>query len=87
MSDVTMKAFAFVSVLTLGMSGIAQQVADRDFDTRVAKPAYVKKHPKVLFDEAHNNSHTATGRYKAFADLITNDGYYNGEAFVSYGHE
>lgn len=29
----------------------------------------------VLFDEAHNNFHTASGRYKPFADLITNDGY------------
>jgi hypothetical protein len=28
-----------------------------------------------LFDEAHYNFHTAAGRYKPFADLITNDGY------------
>jgi hypothetical protein len=28
-----------------------------------------------LFDEAHNNFHTAGGRYKPFADLIANDGY------------
>lgn len=53
----------------------AQQVADPNFDTKVAKPAFPAKHPKVLFDEAHNNFHTATGRYKPFADLITNDGY------------
>jgi hypothetical protein len=54
----------------------AQQVADPNFDTRVARPAYAKKeHPKVLFDEAHNNFHTASGRYKPFADLITSDGY------------
>lgn len=51
------------------------QVADPDFDTSIAKPAYTKKHPKVLFDEAHNNFHTSSGRYKPFADLITNDGY------------
>jgi hypothetical protein len=53
----------------------AQQVADPDFDTKVAHPAYSKQGPKVLFDEAHNNFHTASGRYKPFADLITNDGY------------
>lgn len=54
----------------------AQQVADPDFNTKVDHPAYAKKkHPKVLFDEAHNNFHTATGRYKPFADLITSDGY------------
>ncbi|HKC62799.1 MAG TPA: hypothetical protein VKB86_04145 [Pyrinomonadaceae bacterium] len=53
----------------------AQQEADPKFDARVAHPAYTSKHPKVLFDEAHFNFHTASGRYKPFADLITNDGY------------
>ncbi|HKE55936.1 MAG TPA: hypothetical protein VKB46_04520 [Pyrinomonadaceae bacterium] len=52
-----------------------QQVADPNFDTKVANPAYKKDGPKVLFDEAHNNFHTASGRYKPFADLIGNDGY------------
>ena len=33
------------------------------------------RHPRVLFDEAHHNFHTAGGRYKPFADLITSDGY------------
>src|SRR5438552_4490933 len=31
------------------------QVADPDFDAKVAHPAYAKDGPKVLFDEAHNN--------------------------------
>src|SRR5258706_15957907 len=53
----------------------AQQVADPNFDAKVAHPAYAKNGPKVLFDEAHNNFHTAGGRYKPFADLIGNDGY------------
>src|SRR5204863_287100 len=53
----------------------AQQIADPNFDAKVAHPAYAKNGPKVLFDEAHNNFHTASGRYKPFADLITNDGY------------
>ena len=53
----------------------SQQIADPNFDARVARPAYTRNHPKVLFDEAHNNFHTTTGRYKPFADLITNDGY------------
>ena len=52
-----------------------QQMADPDFDTKVARPAYTKKQPKVLFDEAHRNFHTTDGRYKPFATLITNDGY------------
>jgi len=53
----------------------AQQIADPNFDTKVPHPAYTKNGPKVLFDEAHHNFHTAGGRYKPFADLITNDGY------------
>ncbi|HKP85808.1 MAG TPA: DUF4350 domain-containing protein, partial [Blastocatellia bacterium] len=52
-----------------------QQMADPDFDSKVARPAYTKKHPRVLFDEAHSNFHTTDGRYKPFANLITNDGY------------
>src|SRR5437899_3222753 len=53
----------------------AQQIADPNFDAKVAHPAYAKNGPKVLFDEAHHNFHTASGRYKPFADLIANDGY------------
>jgi|GEM_PF-115986 len=58
-----------------GNSGLLGQRADPDFNVKVANPAYTKEHPKVLFDEAHHNFHTASGRYKPFADLITNDGY------------
>lgn len=62
--------FLFSSVVVF-----SQQVADPNFNTKVARPAYSRSHPKVLFDEAHNNFHTAGGRYKGFAELITNDGY------------
>jgi len=62
------------AILLLSVSR-AQQVADPNFDAKVAHPAYTKNGPKLLFDEAHNNFHTAGGRYKPFADLITNDGY------------
>lgn len=50
-------------------------MADPDFKVLVEHPAYSKNYPRVLFDEAHNNFHTAKGRYKPFADLINNDGY------------
>jgi len=60
-------------VVTTGTLG--QQVADPNFDAKVAHPAHTEKHPKVLFDEAHLNFHTPEGRYKPFVDLITNDGY------------
>jgi len=70
----TVLAICCVIAAAVGFAG-AQQVADPNFNTKVERPAYKKNGPKVLFDEAHNNFHTATGRYKPLADLITNDGY------------
>ena len=54
---------------------IAQQMADPEFDTSVARPAYKDDGPRVMFDEAHHNYHTSDGRYKPFVDLLSNDGY------------
>jgi hypothetical protein len=64
-----------VAMLLLSIPALSQQQADLTFDASVKNPAYTTTHPKVLFDEAHFNFHTAGGRYKPFADLITNDGY------------
>jgi hypothetical protein len=63
-------AFALQSQLAAG-----QQSSDPEFNTTVAHPVYTKNYPRVLFDEAHNNFHTTTGRYKPFVDLIGSDGY------------
>jgi hypothetical protein len=52
-----------------------RQGTDPAFNAHVVHPAYVNRRPRVLFDEAHNNADTASGRYKPFADLITSDGY------------
>jgi hypothetical protein len=53
-----------------------EQLSDPTFDPSVARPAYqLGAGPRVAFDEAHFNFHTAGGRYKAFADLLTHDGY------------
>jgi hypothetical protein len=65
-----------VLLLIFTTVAVGQQVADPGFNPTVAHPAYAqKKPPRVLFDEAHHNFHTAGGRYKAFADLIASDGY------------
>lgn len=61
--------------LLLVACGAPRQVADRKYDTTVKQPAYPREHPRVLFDEAHHNIHTASGLYRPFADLISNDGY------------
>ena len=54
----------------------AQQVSDPDFKPAIARPAYKEgRGPLVLIDEAHNNFHTASGRYQPFAELLRRDGY------------
>jgi hypothetical protein len=50
-------------------------LADAHFDASVEQPYYFKSHPVVVFDEAHSNYHTATGRYEPLARLLRNDGY------------
>lgn len=72
----TLSVFA-VAILSLLTTACARpgQIADPNFDTKVARPAYVNEHPRVLFDEAHHNIHTTGGLYKPFVDLIANDGY------------
>lgn len=78
LNKLNLRFWRLVTAVSLALSavvGLAQQMADPNFDPKVAKPAYAKNGPRVLFDEAHNNFHTASGRYKPFADLITNDGY------------
>jgi hypothetical protein len=67
-------ALIAVTLLVAGRAG-AQQVSDSTFDTRIARPAFTKDGPRLLFDEAHFNFHTAGGRYKVFADLATHDGF------------
>src|SRR3977135_4409845 len=74
---ITFKLWALPALLVvlLALSATAQQMADPTFNPAVDHPAYSKNYPRVLFDEAHNNFHLSTGRYKPFADLITHDGY------------
>lgn len=52
----------------------AQQLPDSSFTPVVAAPAFTARHPKVLFDEAHNNFHRLDGRYQGFAALLRADG-------------
>jgi hypothetical protein len=51
------------------------QIADPNFNSAVQGPTFTKEGPVIIFDEGHQNFHTSTGRYKPFADLLTNDGY------------
>jgi len=67
--------FAVVAAVAIAPALRAQQQeADNTFDMSVARPAHTTRHPVLAIDEAHNNFHTATGRYEPFAKLMTNDG-------------
>lgn len=53
-----------------------QQLADPDFKPSIDKPTHIgANRPVVVLDDAHQNFHTAAGRYKPFVDLLTADGY------------
>ena len=52
------------------------QDADRWYQPRVEHPAFTERpRPRVLFDEAHLNTHTSDGRYRTFARLLGRDGF------------
>jgi len=54
----------------------AQQIADTAFNPIIENPAYETNQGAVIFiDEAHNNFHTMSGCYQAFAKLLQTDGY------------
>jgi hypothetical protein len=54
----------FCLLVFCAVTASGQQVADPNFNVRVAQPAYkLPVLPKVLVDEAHHNFHTADGRY------------------------
>jgi len=66
---------ALAAALAAGPAA-AQQVADPDFNPPIPSPEFVAaKGPVVVVDAAHNNFHTADGRYAAFARLLERDGY------------
>ena len=75
MTRLTRLLFAIALLIGVSTSAMAQQFADPEFDANVDRPVFTDRHPLVLIDEAHQNFHTAGGRYKPFADLLTNDGY------------
>jgi hypothetical protein len=69
-----MSAHVLSLITSLILAGCGAR-ADLDFDTRVARPAFVAGHPRVLIDEAHHEVHTRDGRFAPFANLIASDGY------------
>jgi hypothetical protein len=66
-----------ICALLLALAGVTlgQQQPDLEFNTSVENPTYSRNGPRVMFDEAHHNFHTADRRYKPFVDLLKSDGY------------
>ena len=64
-----------MSALLTILVGCAAQKSDSEYTPRVKSPTYAAAGPVVCVDEAHNNSHTATGLYKPFAQLLESDGF------------
>jgi len=76
-SRVPRQGIAFLPLLPLIclLLSCNAQKADPQFHAGVATPAYLQKHPRILFDEAHNNIHKSKGTYRPFAELLAIDGY------------
>ena len=68
-------ARALLGVALCAGTAVTQHLPDTTYKTVVEHPAYSKNSPRLMFDEAHYNFHTSTGRYQPFADLLVNDGY------------
>ena len=65
----------YLSVMAASL-GHAQQAANLEYKPEISRPAYATNHgPRVGIDEAHHNYHTASGRYRPFAELLRRDGY------------
>jgi hypothetical protein len=63
--------FIFITCHSYG-----QQIPDIEYAYKIKSPAYkCNKGPMVLIDAAHNNIHTANGRYKPLKKLLESDGY------------
>lgn len=54
----------------------SEQSSDDSFQFKNDIPAFLDNDgPNVCIDEAHNNYHTAEGRYKPFANMLRHDGF------------
>jgi hypothetical protein len=74
---ILLATISIVGILSAGHSHAqtSSQGPDPNFNTKVEHPAYTERHPRLSFDEAHFNFHTTKTGYKAFAEMMANDGY------------
>lgn len=69
----------FLALFLLGCSSVPNRPEnyreDLEFRPRVPKAIYINLHPKVCFDEGHNNLAVEYGFYDSVLNLIESDGY------------
>ncbi len=71
-----MKRLATILALVLAGAGCDEgQQGDRSFQPRVERPAYTDSHPTVLYEDGHKTPHTSKDKYRAFVELLRQDGY------------
>jgi hypothetical protein len=66
--------FALLLTVSAAPARSQHQMEDTTFVPRVAKPAFTRRQPIVMIDEAHRNQFTMKGAYRAFASLLAQDG-------------
>jgi hypothetical protein len=73
----------------LAVAFLFAQRADYGWAPNLSRPEFTREHPRVAFDEGHNNASTAgfVGRYWPFARLLRADGYVLGRSAVKFSHE
>ena len=70
------KPVAILCVALAAMGTTAQQSGDPNYEFDITDPAFARgQGPRLCFDEAHHNFHTADGRYAPFARLLYADGF------------
>ncbi len=63
-------------LFSVPVSLLSQQISDTSYNPVINNPAYEKGEGPVIFiDEGHNNFHTKSERYSAFAKVLEKDGY------------
>ncbi len=71
-----MKFLTLFAAICMGHLACTQQVPDTAFKAPIAEPRHLRgQGPVVTLDEAHNNFHTLAERYKAFGNVLRDDGY------------
>jgi hypothetical protein len=72
---ITIIVLTVIAAFIIFRNQFLYQCPDLTAAVPIKNPSYLTKGPVILFDESHDNFHTASGGYKPFVQLLTADGY------------